>query len=668
MNKRPTNPSRNNGNKNNNTGTKKIDPKLSALSGRPQPQAPKTEKKTEPQVKENQTTVQNVAQAPAKENPAPVKEPVETTKAPAETTKAPAEAVKEPETVAKEPESAAVDATKTSSVNDTPRSEGSVEPSSAEQEQEQQQEAPQQKSESDKQIDVGGMDEEGLEAESVQHVLSADEQARIDDQKRKLKAKNEGKLETEEDEDDDEHKREKDPFKKGDVIDYMYEEWFLKGLTKAFDRLDRWARSAGENIGSDLATGLVNPLARKTWKYMNSMDDKIKEGKVVRQKTRRKNAREDTFTSAEKRVSEMAGKQVEAAYARADEVMFALAAHQVITGNGYDKKEKLDANDYTALAQSAKRLKFMAQNDGQPLTKEQEAEITGTKVTLNKKGQINGSEKISEGEMRMLKSLTKDPASLEGLVPNGKGVLEALNKTPADKRAEAYSQQMEVAKIGAKGTSLAIQEAAGKTLMNVAEKASKGIDVKKKEVTVDFGKNYMAEMARLTQAQDPAAHLGKLQESVQARDTQLKAVRNDVRMGKPIKVEKVSDEASKNAEKMDAKELVSNLKTSSRTLAETEKVQQSQAKHDARVAKWKDRGNKAKDKIMNSKSLARVKDMGHGLTNMAQKGKDYVDNLSVVKGTKTLVGKAQTAIETRKTEQTAKKNMTFSQKISRGRE
>ena len=84
---------------------------------------------------------------------------------------------------------------------------------------------------------IESMNVDELRAYKKDNVLNVDEAKRVDDA---IKAKNEANMEYRDDLDKHvpEDKDHKDKFKEVDVIDYMYNEWFLAGLSWLFDKVE----------------------------------------------------------------------------------------------------------------------------------------------------------------------------------------------------------------------------------------------------------------------------------------------------------------------------------------------------------------------------------------------------------------------------------------------
>lgn len=350
-------------------------------------------------------------------------------------------------------------------------------------------------------LDVGAMEEEDLNAAGM-NVLSADQMADIEARREQLRKKNEGRIDTEEDEDDDEYKKNKDDFSKGDVIDYMYEKWFLKLLSKGFDKLDKLAEKWGKKFGHKLGNGIRS--------VEDAAANKIHANR---------------FLSLQKRTSELANKQIINIQKRADDIAFNLAAHEAIVAGGYDKKDPFTGEDMREIYIAAENRKHMLANNGKPLSDEQKETLKHKPIELINK------------ELDVIKKLQKNPNDIKGIVPAGEKLLDDLSKLPDDKaRAERYTQQMKMAHTAAEFQTMATKLAAGRTVYDLAGQTlenglGKGTESK---IVLAFGKNFVAEQRDLVAAPDKEKYLTDADKRMDGYSKTFKNVLRDTKDGKKI--------------------------------------------------------------------------------------------------------------------------------------
>ena len=348
-------------------------------------------------------------------------------------------------------------------------------------------------------LDVGAMEEEDLNAAGM-NVLSADQMADIEARREQLRKRNEGRIDTEEDEDDDEYKKNKDDFTKGDVIDYMYEKWFLKLLSKGFDKLDKLAEKWGKKFGKAAGNAIKN--TRENLKNRE---------------------RADRFLSLQKQTATLAGKQITSIQKHADDIIFNLAAHEAIVAGGYDKKDPFTGEDMHKIYIDAENRKYMLTHNGEQLSEDQK--------------KVLGNKELSGEEFDAIRKLQKNPNDIKDMVPTGERFLDDLSKLPDGKaRAERYTQQMKMAHTAAEFQVMATKLAAGRTVYDLAGQAlknglGKGTESK---IVLAFGKNFVAEQRDLVAAPDKEKYLTDADKRMDGYSKTFKNVLRDTKDGTKI--------------------------------------------------------------------------------------------------------------------------------------
>lgn len=426
------------------------------------------------------------------------------------------------------------------------------------------------KPQQNEELNVGAMEEEDLNAAGM-NVLSADQMADIEARREQLRKRNEGRIDTEEDEDDDEYKKNKDDFTKGDVIDYMYEKWFLKALSKGFDKLDKLAEKWGKKFGQKIGNG-----------FRSAEDAAANKIHASR------------FLSLQKRTSELANKQIANIQQRAEDITFSLAAHEAIVAGGYDKKNPFTAEDMRQIYIDAENRKYMLTHNGEQLTEDQK--------------KVLGNKELTGKEFDVIRNLQKNPNDIKDMVPTGERFLDDLSKLPDDKaRAERYAQQMKMANTAAEFQVMATRLAAGRTISELATQSMQGFGViKESELVLAFGRNFVAEQRDLVAAPDKEKYLTDADKRMEGYSQSFKEALKEVKKsGQKAHLAEPKTQGKEIADKMDIKELAADAGKISPVLeAQINKANAQQAALNAKDARRRARAGKVVkvyDKVVGNK-------------------------------------------------------------------
>lgn len=402
-------------------------------------------------------------------------------------------------------------------------------------------------------LNVGAMEEEDLNAAGM-NVLTADQQADIEARREQLRKKNEGRIDTEEDEDDDEYKKNKDDFTKGDVIDYMYEKWFLKALSKGFDKLDKLAEKWGKKFGQKLGSGIKS--------VEDAAANKIHANK---------------FLDLQKRTAELANKQVTSIQEHSDDITFNLAAHEVIAARGYDKKAPFTGEDMRNIYIAAENIKYMRTHNGEELSDSQKEILAQKPVELIGK------------KLDTIRNLQKNPNNLKNMIPAGEQFLDELSKISNGKaRAKRYTQQMKAVHTSAEFQIMATQLAAGRTISELAPQSMEGFGtIKESDLVVAFGRNFVAEQHDLLTSPDQEKYLTNANKRMEGYSKSFEeALKEVTKSGKKAHFTEPKTQGKEIADKMNLKELAANAgKISPKLEAQINEANAQQAALNAREAK-----------------------------------------------------------------------------------
>lgn len=402
-------------------------------------------------------------------------------------------------------------------------------------------------------LNVGAMEEEDLNVAGM-NVLTADQQADIEARREQLRKKNEGRIDTEEDEDDDEYKKNKDDFTKGDVIDYMYEKWFLKLLSKGFDKLDKLAEKWGKKFGQKLGSGIKS--------VEDAAANKIHANK---------------FLDLQKRTAELANKQVTSIQEHSDDITFNLAAHEVIVARGYDKKAPFTGEDMRNIYIAAENRKYMLTHNGEKLSDSQKEILAQKPVELIGK------------KLDTIRNLQKNPNNLKNMIPAGEQFLDELSKISNGKaRAKRYTQQMKAVHTSAEFQIMATQLAAGRTISELAPQSMEGFGtIKESDFVIAFGRNFVAEQHDLLASPDQEKYLTNANKRMEGYSKSFEeALKEVTKSGKKAHFTEPKTQGKEIADKMNLKELAANAgKISPKLEAQINEANAQQAALNAREAK-----------------------------------------------------------------------------------
>lgn len=402
-------------------------------------------------------------------------------------------------------------------------------------------------------LNVGAMEEEDLNVAGM-NVLTADQQADIEARREQLRKKNEGRIDTEEDEDDDEYKKNKDDFTKGDVIDYMYEKWFLKLLSKGFDKLDKLAEKWGKKFGQKLGSGIKS--------VEDAAANKIHANK---------------FLDLQKRTAELANKQVTSIQEHSDDITFNLAAHEVIVARGYDKKAPFTGEDMRNIYIAAENRKYMLTHNGEKLSDSQKEILAQKPVELIGK------------KLDTIRNLQKNPNNLKNMIPAGEQFLDELSKISNGKaRAKRYTQQMKAVHTSAEFQIMATQLAAGRTISELAPQSMEGFGtIKESDFVIAFGRNFVAEQHDLLASLDQEKYLTNANKRMEGYSKSFEeALKEVTKSGKKAHFTEPKTQGKEIADKMNLKELAANAgKISPKLEAQINEANAQQAALNAREAK-----------------------------------------------------------------------------------